>query len=234
MAVATSVLRSEMRRHLLTNLGLVAGLVIGGTVVTNERGLFVPLGLHGMSETAKAFSAMFTPSHLLPNFTNVKMVVPLEPFDVTADSRDLRRRLMEVADATGNPGDDAATQATQLAQNGQPLTVTELADSSTSTRKTDTPSSTGAPGQSVADAGGGVFPPSPSSIIGSSLGGNNNETPPNTTPIDAGGGTPGGGGAPVPEPSVWVMLLAGFGTVGYALRTARRRRIDGNGARVSA
>ncbi len=78
------------------NVSLVASCVVAGTVVTNERGLFVPLTT--MSETARAFSAMFTQSHLLPDnsdLTDVRMVSPLSPFEVTADSRDLRRRLMD-------------------------------------------------------------------------------------------------------------------------------------------
>ena len=51
-----------------------------------------------------------------------------------------------------------------------------------------------------------------------------------------GGGTGGGGGGTiippppppvpgVPEPSVWLMLIAGFGTIGAAMRRERRVRI---------
>ncbi|NIJ07693.1 hypothetical protein FHS31_001289 [Sphingomonas vulcanisoli] len=250
MAVAASLLRSEMRRHLLMNIGLVASCVAGGTVVTNERGLFVPLGIHSMSETAKAFAAMFTPSHLLPGFTNVQMITPLEPFDVTADSRDLRRRLME--DSVGDfssPSADPDAPVSDLAQYSGPastLTVTELNENggktggegkpggssggsdssggSSSAPATQTAQSTG---QDATTGGASPLNKNTGDLLASNQQTSNSEvnggdtTGNVTTPVDDGGGV-----TPVPEPSMWLMMLAGFGATGYILRTARRRRAE--------
>ncbi len=251
MAVAASLLRNEMRRHLLMNLGLVASCVVGGTVVTNERGLFVPLGIHSMSETAKAFAAMFTPSHLLPGFVNVQSVVPLEPFDVMADSRDLRRRLMESVDSTGGIGGDIAqTQTSELqAFNGPPIPVQEYAQNAPNATSgeggggqgggsSDGGSSGGTASGGSSDGGaapGGVTNTSTGNNasngalnnsginnVGSTLASTNDDTVTTnvTTPIDNGGGNT----TPVPEPSMWLMMLAGFGAVGYRIRAIRRRK----------
>ncbi|WP_174274859.1 PEPxxWA-CTERM sorting domain-containing protein [Sphingomonas bacterium] len=258
-----------MRRHLLMNVGLVASCVVGGTVVTNERGLFVPLGIHGMSETAKAFAAMFTPSTLLPGLTNVQMVAPLEPFDVTADSRDLRRRLMDAFADFSAPAADYNQEVAQFSS--QTLSPTELASNAGPLGGVAPAGVAGAAGSdgagaavsdsgavvaagsdaasgSTATAGGtsatktadtastGAASPlakSTGDLLASNAATSNSEvnaTPPTVdtpTPVEppvvVSPVTPPAT-TPVPEPSVWAMLLGGFGAIGYLQRSARRRR----------
>lgn len=250
MAIAASLLRSEMRRHLLMNVTLVASCVVGGTVVTNERGLFVPL-THGMSETARAFAAMFTQSHLLPdatNLTDVRMVSPLSPFEVTADSRDLRRRLMDslswlpeqaseynkelaqISDTTLTPT-DIAQNVVPTNSFGTPAPTSGGSSSNSNggtTTTTNTPSSTGTPTTTnTPSTSSSPLTSDPSVLPSSSTLANPDVTPTqaqtvqeNNNPTPA---PPAETGA-VPEPSSWAMLIAGFGLVGYFMRASRRRR----------
>jgi hypothetical protein len=226
MAIAASLLRGEMRRHLLMNFSLVASCVVAGTVVTNERGLFVPL-THGASETARAFSAMFTQSHLLPDnneLTDVRMVSPLSPFEVTADSRDLRRRLM---DSLSGFGDDAAANNTELSKlSDQTITPTELATNNVPQSALTTPAAT--QGKEAAPTSTPAPSPTPTdtSVLPPTT---NKPTSPDVTPEQAKTAqtdpTPPDDTGAVPEPSTWAMLIAGFGFVGYFLRNARRRAL---------
>lgn len=268
MAFAASMLRSEMRRHLLMNFSLVTACVVGGTVVTNERGLFVPIEFR-MSDTARAFSAMFTQSHLLPEqstLSDVRMVSPLDAFEVTADSRDLRRRLMENFQNFGggdnNFGNDNQSNdpTNQLQQSfsrveNQALQVAEGGTGSTIASNANTSGTAGGGGGGGGNSGGS-----------SSSGGGNTVTTNSVTPTSGTTGTnqtsqtsttsvptttttatstptttaPINPSSPiittnpttgvdtvgaVPEPSTWAMLIAGFGFVGYFLRTARRRKL---------
>lgn len=227
MAIAASLLRGEMRRHLLMNLGLVASCVVAGTVVTNERGLFVPL-VTG-SETARAFSAMFTQSHLLPDnndLTDVRMVSPLSPFEVTADSRDLRRRLMDSLSWLPEQAADNNHELTQLSE--QTITPTELASNTVPPTAFNTPGSTAPAATSTSTTPPAVTPPStpPSdtSVLPPST---SKPSSPEVTPEQATqtetNKPPTNPTGAVPEPSTWAMLIAGFGLIGYFLRNARRR-----------
>lgn len=255
MGIAASMLRSEMRRHLLMNVSLVASCVVGGTVVTNERGLFVPLNIHGMSDTARAFAAMFTQSHLLPDdndLTDVRMASPLDPFEVTADSRDLRRRLMDALDFLPQ---QAADYDKELAQVDGQLPVVEVANNVNPGAQVGV---AGAPAGGAGGAGAAapeaaavvpqaaqaaqaqqaqqqqanVLPVTNTSATQTSPGMTQDQvatvmaanTPPTTTPT-----TDQTVGA-VPEPSNWAMLIAGFGMIGYLLRAAGRLRKRETGA----
>jgi len=249
MAIAASLLRSEMRRHLLMNVTLVASCVVGGTVVTNERGLFVPL-THGMSETARAFAAMFTQSHLLPetNLTDVRMVSPLSPFEVTADSRDLRRRLM---DSLSWLPEQASEYNKELAQiSDQTLTPTEVASNNVPVNSfgTPAPASGNNGGSSTTPSSTTTTPTTPTTTTPTAPTSSplvNNPTDPlpssqqlanpdltpdqantvqNSNPTPTAPADSGGDVGAVPEPSSWAMLIAGFGLVGYFLRASRRRR----------
>lgn len=238
MAIAASMLGSEMRRHLLMNVSLVASCIVGGTVVTNERGLFVPLSIHG---GMSAFAAMFTQSHLLPDtgLTDVRMISPLDPFEVTADSRDLRRRLM---DSLSWLPEEASEYNKELAQvSNQTLTPTELA--SNDSPDTVVGGATGGTGGSASDSssGGSTAPVAKqqqqqqqqTSILPSSKA----QAMPDVTPEQAAAAnatadtttqpTTDVGVAAVPEPSSWAMLIAGFGMIGYLLRTRARREPAG-------
>lgn len=247
MAIAASVLRRESRRHLLMNVGLVASFVIGGTVVTNERGLFVPISFHG---GMSAFAAMFTQSRLLPEMTdptNMRMVSPLDPFEVLADPRDLRRRLMdalsdgdgeigEVSDQTLTPIDPMANGGSRLAlasadapgsAGGDAATGATAGEQNSQSKSAAQPDDTS--GANVLQTAGvassvtntGTDVPNGQALTAANSAGNGSTS---ATPAD--GAPVGSGVAAVPEPSTWAMLIAGFGMIGHLLRTvgARRRR----------
>ncbi len=256
MAIGASILRGEIRRHLLMNVGLVASCVVGATVVTNERGLFVPITVD-MSDTSRAFAAMFTQSHLLPDheITNVQMVTPLAPFEVTADSRDLRRRLMDALATSNDPTSAGGVPGTpsEFSQNASQMPTLDNQVLSLSG-----PGSQGTSAATGGGAGGGAGGGSPTvasttSTTGSppSTNGTGNTTQPITVASNSnaaqqqaasgvsdgsaltsdGGSTLGNstgtdqnaGPAAVPEPSIWAMLIAGFGMIGFLLRSRRKR-----------
>lgn len=194
MADTIPMLRREQRRHLLMNGWLIAGFVIVGTAVTNERGIFRPVGFDGLSATARAFIAMASPAGLpglSPRLRDVRSVSSLNPFEVTAPSRDVRRRLIDALDWEPGDGEPGLPQQ-PLSFGDTPLTVADVGDT--------------APG------GPPAFVSQPTQL------GPNPPTP----VIDAPGLQPGGGA--VPEPATWAMLILGFGFIGSILRGVERRR----------
>jgi hypothetical protein len=267
MAIGASILRGEIRRHLLMNAGLVAGCVVGATVVTNERGLFVPITI-GMSDTSLAFAAMFTQSHLLDHeITNIQMVTPLAPFEVTADSRDLRRRLMDALESKNDPlappdpqKDGSVAAFGSAAANVDRGVVLGLSNGGYGKAGSEAPAG-GAPGAqaaataAAAPAANGPTVAASTAPLPTSAVQNNNQPAltvasiANANPaasqansgvsdgsaLTADGGTTLGdssgtdqttGPAAVPEPSIWAMLIAGFGMIGFLLRASNRRRED--------
>lgn len=258
MAIGASILRGEIRRHLLMNVGLVASCVVGATVVTNERGLFVPITVD-MSDTSRAFAAMFTQSHLLPDheITNVQMVTPLAPFEVTADSRDLRRRLMDALATSNDPtgADGLPGSQSEYAQNASQVPTLDNqvlslnGPSGGSTAGGGSGSSGGTSGGTQAAAAGPTVAsataptsststtnPTPLTVAntnntaqqqsasgvsdGSALTSDGGSSLGNSTGTDQSAGP-----AAVPEPSAWAMLIAGFGMIGFLLRSRRKTDI---------
>lgn len=196
MADAIPMLRREQRRHLLMNGWLIAGFIVVGTAVTNERGIFRPVGMDGLSATARAFIAMASPAglNLGPRLRDVRSVSALNPFEVTAPSRDVRRRLIDAID--WEPGDGQAPPQDQLSfGDGAPVTV--------------------------ADNGGGTSPQAPAFVTPPDQLGITNVPLPTAPGADIG---PGDGTGAVPEPATWAMLILGFGFVGGMLRSVERRR----------
>jgi hypothetical protein len=194
MADAIPMLRREQRRHLLMNGWLIAGFIVVGTAVTNERGIFRPVGMDGLSATARAFIAMASPAglNLGPRLRDVRSVSALDPFEVTAPSRDVRRRLIDAID--WEPGEGQSAPQDQLSfGDGAPITV--------------------------ADNGNGATPQAPAFVTPPDQLGITNVPLP--TPTDA---LPGDGTGAVPEPATWAMLILGFGLVGGVLRSVERRR----------
>jgi hypothetical protein len=250
MAFAASLLRSEMRRHLFMNLGLVATCVTAGTVVTNERGLFVPIDFR-MSDTARAFAAMFTQSELAParKLSDVSMVSPLDAFEVTADSRDLRRRLMEHFDETGVGTDSFGqepdandpfqtsyvdNQTLTTVSGGEGSTVASNSVAGTGSGSGATTASNGATAASSSAASTAPASAASPTSVPSARSAQNTAAAPNTTPsapinpnnLAVTGGAGDTVGA-VPEPATWAMLITGFGFIGSILRSARRRKANG-------
>ncbi|QJU59666.1 PEPxxWA-CTERM sorting domain-containing protein [Sphingomonas sp. AP4-R1] len=204
MADTIPMVRREQRRHLLMNGWLIAGFIVVGTAVTNERGIFRPVGMDGLSATARAFIAVASPAGLpglAPRLRDVRSVSSLDPFEVTAPSRDVRRRLIDAIDWVPGEGDQPAQEPLSFGP-GAPITVADASDSGN-------PSS---PGQQAAFA----TPPE-------SLGVTTPTVPAQVTPADPVTPNDPITGA-VPEPATWAMLILGFGVVGSILRAVERRR----------
>jgi hypothetical protein len=196
MAEAIPMLRREQRRHLLMNGWLIAGFIVVGTAVTNERGIFRPVGFDGLSATARAFIAIASPAGLTPRLRDVRSVSSLDPFEVTAPSRDVRRRLIDAID--WEPGEGENLNQEPLSFGNSPITTADASD---------TPADPASPPQQPAF----VTPPT-------SLGTPSTPTLPTTDDgIDPGTGA-------VPEPATWAMLITGFGFIGGILRAVDRRR----------
>lgn len=206
MADTIPMVRREQRRHLLMNGWLIAGFIVVGTAVTNERGIFRPVGMDGLSATARAFIAVASPvgQALAPRLRDVRSVSSLDPFEVTAPSRDVRRRLIDAIDWVPGEGEQAAQEPLSFGPSA-PITLADASDSN--------PSS---PGQQAAFA-------SPPESMGVST-----PTVPQQAaaepapPVDATPTDPITGA--VPEPATWAMLILGFGVVGGMLRGIERRR----------
>jgi hypothetical protein len=195
MADTIPMLRREQRRHLLLNGWLIAGFIVVGTAVTNERGIFRPVGVDGLSATARAFVAIASPAGLTtPRLRDVRSVSSLDPFEVTAPSRDVRRRLIDAIDWVPGEGEQRAQEP--LSFGASPITIADASNSGNN-----------APGQQAAF----VTPPE---ALGVST--------PNVPAAQAVGLDPGTGA--VPEPATWLMLIAGFGVVGGILRAVERNR----------
>ncbi|PZU09150.1 PEPxxWA-CTERM sorting domain-containing protein [Sphingomonas sp.] len=204
MADTIPMLRREQRRHLLMNGWLIAGFIVVGTAVTNERGIFRPVGLDGLSATAKAFIAVTSPAglqNLGPRLRDVRSVSSLSPFDVTAPSRDVRRRLIDAIDWEPGEGEGPAQEPLSFGNALPPVTVADASDSTGSN-----PLSQSAPAFITPPEQLGVSTPTTPNL---------QDTFPTTPPIDAG---------VVPEPATWAMLILGFGAVGGLLRQVERRR----------
>ena len=200
MADGVPMLRREQRRHLLMNGWLIAGFVIVGTAVTNERGIFRPLGFNGaLSATARAFIAIASPAGLngldAPRLRDVRSVSSLAPFEVTAPSRDLRRRLIDAMDWEEGDG-DGTQEPLSIGSGGgtgpsAPLTLAQVNPS-------DLPP---------------AFP-TPPSTLGPSTPNMPDQRTQEILPPDSA----------VPEPGTWALLIAGFGLIGGVLRAVDRRR----------
>lgn len=195
MADGIPMFRREQRRHLLMNGWLIAGFVIVGTAVTNERGIFRPVGMDGMSATARAFIAMASPATPSPRLRDVRSVSSLAPFEVTAPSRDLRRRLIDAIDY--DPGEAAPTEAEPLGFGPSPLPNIQIADAS----------------QALAQTPAFATPPTEMGI-----------SPQGTPPQDAAPLDPSPPIGAVPEPATWAMLILGFGLIGGTLRAVGQGR----------
>jgi hypothetical protein len=201
MADSIPMLKREQRRHLLMNGWLIAGFIVVGTAVTNERGIFRPVGLDGVSATARAFIAMASPGGLpglAPRLRDVRSVSGLDPFEVTAPSRDVRRRLIDAIDWAPGEGEGPS-----FAQPPLGFTIGDVPTNIT-----------------LADAGNVGGPPGlqqPAFAVPPEQIGVNN--PPVVPDV------PGGPGV-VPEPATWAMLILGFGIVGSILRMVAQQRRD--------
>ncbi len=196
MADTIPMLRREQRRQLLMNGWLIAGFIVVGTAVTNERGIFRPVGTDGLSATARAFVAIASPAGLAtPRLRDVRSVSSLDPFEVTAPSRDVRRRLIDAIDWV--PGEGEAPAQEPLSFGTGPITIADASNSGNNN----------APGQQAAF----VTPPQELGV-----------STPNIPTTPAVGLDPGTG--VVPEPATWLMLIAGFGVVGGVLRAVEGRR----------
>jgi hypothetical protein len=201
MADTIPMVRREQRRHLLMNGWLIAGFVVVGTAVTNERGIFRPVGFDGLSATARAFIAIASPTGLpglSPRLRDVRSVSSLSPFEVTAPSRDVRRRLIDALDWEEGDGVGPDLPQEALSFANAPVTVADAGNGGDGiTVPTQQPAF--------------VTPPT-------ELGVTNPTTPPdNIGIVDPGTGA-------VPEPATWAMLILGFGLVGGLLREVERRR----------
>ncbi|MDO6413420.1 PEPxxWA-CTERM sorting domain-containing protein [Sphingomonas sp. BIUV-7] len=196
MADTIPMLRREQRRHLLMNGWLIAGFIVVGTAVTNERGIFRPVGFDGLSATARAFIAMASPAGIGPRLRDVRSVSALDPFEVTAPSRDVRRRLIDAIDWMPGEGEDPTQTPLSFGNGAPPITVADAGNDGQP-----------APGQQAFAA-----PPS-------TLGVTNPTIPEQDTVLPPGLDT----GA-VPEPATWAMLILGFGLVGGLLRSVEQRR----------
>lgn len=204
MADTIPMLRREQRRHLLMNGWLIAGFIVVGTAVTNERGIFRPVGLDGLSATAKAFMAVASPAgpmSLMPRLRDVRSVSSLDPFEVTAPSRDVRRRLIDAIDWEPGEGENPDAGQEPLAFN---VPQAMMADAS--------------------DSGNNPIPGQQNAFI---------EQPqtlgiPNVPAIQPADTTTDPVTGAVPEPATWAMLILGFGVIGKLLRTVsehRRRKL---------
>lgn len=197
MAGAIPMLQREQRRHLLMNGWLIAGFIVVGTAVTNERGIFRPLGFDGaLSATARAFIAIAAPAGLdAPRLRDVRSVSSLSPFEVTAPSRDLRRRLIDAMDWEEGDGDGNAPREPLGIGNGggtgadTPVTVAQVDPSTLPPAFPTPPSVLGPTALNLPSPAPDVIPPSA-----------------------------------VPEPGTWALLIAGFGLLGGTLRVLDRRR----------
>jgi hypothetical protein len=202
MADTIPMLRREQRRHLLMNGWLIAGFIVVGTAVTNERGIFRPVGLDGLSATAKAFLAVASPAgpmSLMPRLRDVRSVSSLDPFEVTAPSRDVRRRLIDAIDWEPGDGENPNAGQEPLGFNVPQAMMADASDSANNA----------IPGQRNA------FVEQPQTF------GNPPPNVPTVQPADTSSDPITGA---VPEPATWAMLILGFGVIGSLLRAVDQRR----------
>lgn len=234
--MAASRLVLEQRRHWRISFGLMSICLVSGVAVTNERGLFVPIGDFdkALAATVKAFAAISGPPGGRLDWSDIARMTKLTDADTTvADEagglvlRDLQRlRKLTMAEETRGPDEEIAShfgtdnpgpgfggsalgggQAQGETSDGQTQIATEVIN----TIIAETPTE-------LAKIDTPVTPPTTVDTPASQL---SADPVPAIVPVDP-PVTPTG---LVPEPSSWGMMITGFGLIGALMRlTARRKR----------
>ena len=189
----------EQRRHWRISLGLMLGCLVSGIAVSNERGVFVPLHdlANTLAVTARAFAALASPPGRSQPYEN--LLQPYENLILSAGP----------AVPPAPPGEDTP-QAMMARMLDSPESQPEQLPF---TPFMGPPPMLGPIEPTLL----GVTPDSPDIApfrstprIDPQLRMENPETSPH-------------GGGPVPEPSSWAMLIAGFATVGWVQRRMARK-----------
>lgn len=100
---AVPLMHREMRRHFVMNCCLVATAVVGGIAITNERGVFSPLGFNPFSAYAQALGTIANP---VRGLFAVPSATPLSRLGQPGVVPGLRRTLAAVPEQPplGEPG----------------------------------------------------------------------------------------------------------------------------------
>lgn len=239
--MAASRLVLEQRRHWRISFGLMSICLVSGVAVTNERGLFVPIGDFdkALAATVKAFAAISGPPGGRLDWSDIARVTKLTDADTTVAEessglvlRDLQRlRKLTMAEETRGPDEEIASHF-----------------------GTDNPGpgfgGSALGGQAQGDAGGSGQTQVAAEVINSVIASTPTELATIDTPVAPPTGqtdtpasqlsadpVPGVGPLEpvvtpppptglVPEPSSWGMMITGFGLIGALMRrTARRKRM---------
>ena len=203
MVASATPLELEERRRRRMSLAILAGLLVSGVAISNERALFTT-GFFDEAEAAATIKALAA-------------VVPPTPWQAIGVPRVFPIHRARQALTPPPPTPPAAFAA----RVPQPATPTEQV-SPLATPDIDAPGVPDLPPPLIF-AGPGPGPVGPilsSSGGGSSGGGSSGGT--SSGASSSGGDTPGVPSA-VPEPSTWAMIILGFGCIGGILRLAGRR-----------
>lgn len=234
--MAASRLVLEQRRHWRISFGLMSICLVSGVAVTNERGLFVPIGDFdkALVATVKAFAAISGPPGGRLDWSDVARMTKLTNADTTVGDeagglvlRDLQRlRKLTMAEETRGPDEEIAShfgtdnpgpgfggsalggQAQGDAAGSQAQAAAEVINSVIASTPTE-----------LATIDTPVAPPTaqtdtPASQLSSD---------PVIGPIDPAVTPPTPTGL-VPEPSSWGMMITGFGLIGALMRMSARRK----------